>query len=465
MQKILALLLLAAACAGCAWQPVIVPEDVGARGLLVGELCSTDNSFPRDGDPVITSKTLLGSPKTYVGGLRDGYLTVPLSPGEYQISSITQHDGGMQRFFPVWLDFKIERQQATSIGMILVNPSHRPESGPGAATAVNGTPFAVIPLDHADAMAKRLQDTHPQLYASLRTDNPVLLPYKLADAAKLTQYRMSIAKTRLESDLRRGVPAEYVTGCAGTVARLGSSGRSGLTLLPTDTLVDLSYCSPAGDRLACLISRREYLSVIGGKVTHETLPEGITANSMQAASSKRLVLVDDSMNVYTRADGDKEWTRYSDVAFASPLTLDGRGDPKHRFTIHMGANSFYVFGRALDAAHTRLLQGDYQTGALRKVELPPKMSYLSTFRETRKGLFIGPSWTFFAKGSFHFLPNGASVWEQRRAPMSECWDIAFPDESGDQIQLRCRQDEVWNSADGGVTWQRIFRANSLFASP
>ena len=105
------------------------------------------------------------------------------------------------------------------------------------------------------------------------------------------------------------------------------------------------------------------------------------------------------------------------------------------------------------------------SAALRKVELPPKTEYLSTFRETRKGLFIGPSFTFFAKGSFHFQPTGSTGWEQRRAPASGCWDIAFPDDSGDQIQLLCGVDQVWSSADGGVTWQRIFRSNSLFAAP
>jgi photosystem II stability/assembly factor-like uncharacterized protein len=245
---------------------------------------------------------------------------------------------------------------------------------------------------------------------------------------------------------------------------VGQNGQAAFKTLETHTLANLSTCNAAGERLVCLISREKYVSVIGDRVTQEQLPAGMNANSLHAVSRDRLVLIDDSMNVYSRTDGAATWSKYTGAAFAKPLGRDFLADPKHRFGVHLGAKNFYIFGRDMDEAHTRVLRGDYRTGELVNLNIP-NAEYLSSIRETQAGVFVAPRWAFFAKAKMNFLPTGSDAWRQIDTPSSGCHDLAFADDSGANLQVLCEADNVWSSKDSGASWQRIFRANSLFALP
>jgi len=456
------------ACGGCQAPLVIVPDDIGSRGLLVGELCDIGGG-PVDfyADPIINQRK-------FIGGMRQKYLTVPLAPGSYTLERFHESAGGnaiisFYAEYPINVNFTIESQQATSIGLLVMHPKpHRAPPGV-VASGTGATPYRVVVLDNTDEMASLLHDLRPQLYQSLRPNQPMSSLRPPADPTALARVRETIIATRFEQDIRQGrEPSAYVTGCAGTIGRMtkNANGQASLRALPTNTLANLSACNAVGDRLACLISREKYISVIGDKVTHERLPAEMNANTLHAVSKDRLVLIDDSMNIYTSVNNGAQWTKYTGAAFAEPLGRDYRGDPKNRFGMHAGASGFYIYGVDLNAEHSRLLRGDYRTGEFRNLNLPPKVDYLSTVRETRAGLFVAPSMTHLTKGKLQFLPTGSNVWQQRDAPTVSCYDLAFPDDSGANLQALCSGDNnVWSSADGGVTWKRMFRADSLFALP
>lgn len=470
MFRNIAVILSLLACGGCAAPIVMVPDAIGSRGLLLGEVCRLDGEPVPYGDPFIDKGD---TGKQYLGGMRQEYLTVPLAPGQYSIRHLNEmvyssNIYSRYNIYPIRVGVDIVAGQATSIGLLLLDP--KPQGPLPAGTAASGyssTPYRVVALDNSTEMAMLLKDSRPQLFRSLRADQPMAASKAGSAPEMIAQARRTIISNRFEQQLRQGrAPTEYVTGCAGTVGRMtvGSNGQAAFKTLETRTLANLSSCNAANERLACLISREKYISVIGDRVTHEQLPAGVNANSLHAVSNDRLVLVDDSMNVYSSTDNGASWSKYSGAAFAEPLGRDFRADPKHRFGVHVGAKNFYIFGREMNEDHTRVLRGDYRTGELVNLNIP-KASYLSSIRETQAGLFVAPTWTFFAKGKVQFLASGSNAWQQIQTPSAGCYDLAFADDSGLNLQLLCETDTVWSSKDSGASWQRMFRANSLFASP
>jgi hypothetical protein len=458
------------ACAGCAAPMVIVPDAIGSRGLLVGEVCRIDGEAVPYADPFIDKGD---TGKQYLFGMRQEYLTVPLAPGQYSIRHLNEMVYSSNIYtryniYPIGVGADIVAGQATSIGLLLLDPKPPAALPAGTATAGYSSPrYRVVALDNSTEMAMLLRDSRPQLFQSLRADQPMAASKASASSESIAQARKTIISNRFERDLRQGrAPSEYVTGCAGTVGRMtvGHNGQAAFKTLETHTLANLSACNAAGERLVCLISRDKYVSVTGDRVTQEQLPTGMNANSLHAVSNDRLVLIDDSMNVYSSSDNGATWSKSTGAAFAEPLGRDSLADPKQRFGVHLGAQSFYLFGREMDEAHTRVLRGDYRTGELVNLNVP-KAEYLSSIRETQAGLFVAPRWAFFAKAKMQFLPSGSNAWRQIETPSSSCHDLAFADDSGANVQVLCEDDNVWNSKDGGASWQRMFRANSLFALP
>ncbi len=69
---------LSLAVCGCVSSIVIIPDDIGGRGLLVGQISADTVPGAEDLDPVINGHT-------HIGGARRGYLVLSLSPGVYSL--------------------------------------------------------------------------------------------------------------------------------------------------------------------------------------------------------------------------------------------------------------------------------------------------------------------------------------------------------------------------------------------
>jgi hypothetical protein len=48
-------------------------------------------------------------------------------------------------------------------------------------------------------------------------------------------------------------------------------------------------------------------------------------------------------------------------------------------------------------------------------------------------------------------------------PANECRDIVFEGRAGARIDLLCGKDSIWTTGNGGHTWIRVFKPQSLFA--
>lgn len=453
---------------GCAAPIVFIPEQIGERGLLIGQVAADAMPDALDGSPVVDDRTL-------IAGMRRGYIVVALEPGEHYLSKLSRTVSSssvstavgtyyytVDQHYPIDQKFTIEAGKATNIGLLVMQPRSK------ADFAMQSSLFAVSQLDNSREMATFLRETHPTLYDSLKSKNFVLAPGKYLDAKQTRQMRHEIAARNLrDSEWLRAHPGagHYVSGAAGTVAKVtrnAAGAPTTLKVIDTGTLADLNRCWFTGAHVGCLISTSEYLLIRDETVSRHAVPAGVTANSMMVFGDQGIVIVDDAMKIYTSLDDGRRWAVY-DGARRQPLARDTyRPDPKHRFGFHAGRDGFYVFARGMGSNDTTMVYADYRTATYRSLGLPKSAEEIQTVLETDAGVFIGPVSTDFAKAKLHFLPAGKEAWETREIPQAGCRDIAIADRSGRNLQVLCRGDNVWKSENTGANWVRLFKVNSLF---
>lgn len=446
---------------GCATPIVFIPDDIAHQGLLVGKVVTPDMPDLLEGDPVIDGRK-------FSGGMRSGYVVVPLDPGEYNLESINVRTGSRtistpysthttvySTSYPIGRSFTIERGRATNVGLLVF-----------MAGAKGSSRYYMFALDNSKEMATFLRETHPALQASLK-DAALDAPGPFLDPAKTSQLRRVIAITMLARHKHRyvGTTLGYVGGPAGTLVRIkrDSTGKAvDLVVLDTGTAVDLTECSVSSDRAACMLSSSEFLLAKGESVTTMKVPEGVIGNSIHVYEGG-LALVDSSMNIYNSGDDGRSWTKYDGVAWAEPLGYDWtRPDQKNRFSFVSGKRGFYLYSPTIESDKAPLLYYDYALRSYRNLSLPDSADRVKSVYETDAGLFVGPSYTAFANGKVHLLPAGGGAWQVRETPEAACKDFAVIDGSGREIQILCKKENVWKSTDGGLNWQRIFKNDSLF---
>jgi hypothetical protein len=416
---------------GCGQSFVILPDNIAERGLLVGQVCSASGPEILDGEAVVDGVLMNFA-------LREGLLTVPLRAGAHSIASLSRYSPeGSSMYIAATLNVPIWRDFATKAY-----------------------------IDNTRDTATLLQDIHPNLYASLQDKNPTLATHSYSDAKQLENMRQAIANQKaMNRHAQADQPgAQYVGGCAGTLARLtrDTGGKvTGVRLLPSNTIADLTHCTQSEARAVCAVSKQEYLLVEGDTVTRQLVPPEVKLSSAYVTERGGIVLVDAHMNIYESRDRGESWKKHSDAAFAQPLHKQGSRLGTN-FGFARAQDGFYVYSMNKGKSESVLVFADYQTQTYRKVEIPQDVAYLVNVHVRESGLHIGPQHSELAKGKIHLQARNAREWQVRELPQARCSDIAFTDKTGQRFQVECVNDAVWNTSDGGLTWNRIFRKDSVF---
>jgi hypothetical protein len=445
--------------AGCARPLVMIPDDIGDQGLLIGKV-SVPGVVEFTGlDPMIDGRM-------HVLGLRDGYIVIALSPGKYTLNALSRIAGSQTistavgtyysetiQSYPLELPFTIEAGRATNIGLLVLRPSAKPND--------IGKYVQIAALDNSEEMASFLRQAHPRLFASLKNPSPVLAPGRYQEPVH--RFRQRHAQELAGRKPAGTAWAYYVGGAAGTLARVEKTASgSTVRILDTGTFADLSRCSTSASRLVCLKSTTEYLFVRDGVLSARRVPDGVMANSMHVFGDSGIALVDDAMQIYNSLDDGRTWAQYAGATRAKPVARGVAPEPLHSFGLHAGRSGYYLYSVGMKAADTKLVHFNYAKREFALMTLPESVEYIKVLQETEEGLFIGPSHTDFAKGKLHFLPRQGDRWTARDAPQAQCRDLAFPDQRGRRLQVLCGRDSVWKSEDSGATWSRMFITDSLF---
>ena len=467
LMRLASLLMLYIAALGCTHPITIIPDEIGEHGLLVGQIDTTDMPGATDTDPIIDGIT-------YGYGLRQGYMVIPLASGEHELAKLHSESSTQigysslvgnissvsTRNFPIKKKFTIEAGKATNIGLIVMQSA----SGSGASKGV----YSLLYLDNTQEMTRFMQDTHPSLYASFQDKSFSLAPGKYLSPDDTNRLRHNLVTQNVRSPRwqKQNRELQYFAGALGTLAQLERNAGGGIItvkLLETNTVANLSHCSFAGTRGACMKSAAEYFWIEQGKVTVQQVPQHIMGNSIHVVKDGRVVLIDNAMNIYTSGDTGRTWALFAGAALAKPLGYESlRPDIKNRFEFHAGRRGYYIFTRDMGADGTTIVYSEYKSGNYIKLALPKSVANILSIHETDAGLFLPPRGFYSTK--FHFLPTGKSTWEIREAPQYGCYDIAFGDVGGKHIELACHNNGYWKSENGGLSWIQIFRVHSLFAS-
>ena len=455
---------LAALVSSCQTPMVMIPDDIGDRGLLVAQVSAARIPDMDRATPVIDNKQ-------YQFGMRDGFIVIALDPGEHEFDYLTINVGSnitgsspygrtsiqATRTYPIKKRLRIEAGRFTSVGLLMIEP--------GGRTGEEAKKFRLFSLDNSADMATFLRESHPSLFASMKNRTPLVGEGPYLNAEQTRQLREAIAIDMARKRQAVNEPFDYVGGPAGTLARIdqGANGRAQVKVFDTGTLADFSRCSTAAWGAACLKSSSEYVFVKGGTLSVRQVPAGIVANSAHVFGDKGVMLIDHSMNIYSSFDGGDNWTKYAGVALAKPVEPNTTWpDPKNRFAMQAGRSGYYIYVRNMGADVTRMVYFDAAKREFTPMPLPGTVEYISAVRETDEGVFIGPSHTLIAHGKVHLLPRGDKTWTVRDVPQAACTDMALPDNRGRRLEVLCAATVVMRSEDSGMTWTRVPYAGSLF---
>ncbi|QKT03301.1 hypothetical protein HUS23_05520 [Ectothiorhodospiraceae bacterium 2226] len=449
---------------GCAKPLVIVPDNVGERGLLVAQVASQSMPEVLRGDPVIKHPD--GEHRTHIGGIRGDTLIVPLHPGEYELSYLQQMTGSSSiptavgtmhqtsyRNYPVHRRFTIESGRATNLGMLIIEDA-------GFRRVL------VRQANNQNEIERFLQDRYPATYASLRAEPRIVdAPGQRLDQPELAALRRHIADQRARDaawDLEEGA-TRLIAGPAGTLAhvRRGADGVSVEQLVEAPTVTDLSGCSGTARRLACVSGPHHYLLVEGDRAQERNAPAGVVINSAHAFGERGVVLADDNMRLHLSRDGGRSWSVVEEAVRAKPFDRSRyRGIALNHVVFTNGSRGFYAFESG-GGSNTGLVHVSFDGGTPKSIPLPRSLSRLRNLVETPSGVYLTPAYTEMAKGKVHFLPREDAEWQVYDLPVAGCRDMRVAAAAPRIMDVSCRSG-YYRSEDGGRHWAPLFQAQSLF---
>ncbi len=451
---IVILVLLIGITAGCASLPDYrpdLPEDIGSKGLVVGQVVG----IGRLSQWSIYKDVLINKRKR--SKVVNGFIAIPLSPGEYTFDGLySQTYGGSSSYggttvtttytttLPIKQKFTVRPKEVTNLGLLVLYPDPRDKKQ---------KKFLRLFVDNTADMKHFLKTSYPMLASKLRTDAVTLAPSKVMSAKLLKALRKDVAT---KAAIGSGGYANYVAGHIGTLAAVQKDRKGkvrGVKMIAVPTVSNLQSRTPnyVKDRFAFLTTNNRLFVVRKGKATEKKPPAGLRAGMVYALGKKDLVIVDDKFEIYTSYDNGKQWHSY----------LGYVTENKTNVKVAPSAGGYYAY----IVKPPRLLFGAYGRIDFRPIELPPDMKELGLLREKPAGLFAEQEISFWKETKprpFFFRPAGKAAWEARFMPAPNCKQIKFLDKAGRSVSSECGDRAVWAggprqkyvSKDGGKRWRR-----------
>jgi hypothetical protein len=453
--SVVTILLLFSLTAGCTSLPEYrpeLPDDLGDNGLVVGQVVG----FGRLLGWSMYKDVLIDNHKK--GTVVNSFISIPLSPGEYEFSSLfSASPGGSNAYggvtvtmtntttMPVKRKFTVRSKQITNLGLLVLYPDQSDK---------DQNKFLRMFVDNTVDMKHFIKTAYPVQASRLNVDAMTLAPGELMPDGTLQLLRKELA-TKLA--VAPGSYVSYVAADLGTLAEVqkGKDNKPvGVKLMNVATVSNLQSASPnyVKDRFAILTKNNRLFLVKGDNVVEKRPPAGLRAGSVFVMGTNDLVIVDDKFELYVSSDNADRWQQ--SLAWVTQESVRTGASP--------GANGYYAYTveppRALIASYGKL---DF-----RPVELPKDMETLGLLREKPAGLFAERDITFYMeseKRPFFFRASNQSAWETRSMPVANCKHIDFLDSAGLNISTECSDRAVWHPAgkrqqylskDGGRTWDK-----------
>lgn len=466
MKKVILCVLYSILLTACQSSITIIPDSVSGNGLVVADVAGYGLDELTGADPVINGKT-------YIGGIRNGKLLLELSPGEYtleHLNAVLDFVGGYRSYtttyinYPVKRKFRVEAGKATNLGTLYYYNApiqqynyvlQNNRNATGFTLESTNQHFLLQNLDNSSSMRSYLRDNRPDLYKSLQ-GNKIRLEqgdYLRKDISTVQNAAASYSLSK--KFIRKEKIGKYVGGAAGSIGLVGySNGYPVITgVIKTDEVMDFSQCNGHFDRLICMLSRREYLSVFNNKVSRHKVPGNVEMNSAYI-TDRATILVDDYFNIYTKLHSGKKWYRYTKAKTQHAVPKDSYApDAINAFRFSPELNGFYIYAYKQDASEFPVIFTDYRSFSMKKVDVPKSIENIIAINDTERGTYAGLTDTLMSNSELFFKPVNAQAWKRLEIPSESCKDIRFMDEAGLKMEVTCTAKKLkYMSLDGGNTW-------------
>lgn len=457
-----AIFLLSLISGGCASLPQYrpaLPDDIGDKGLLVGQVVGVD-WLQRWGWSAAVSIN-----DQAMGELVNGTISIALNPGEYRLSGLVDTFGGSSTMYyggvtvtatqktniPVTQKFTIRPKQVTNLGLLVLYPDPNDKER---------KKFMSLFVDNTADMKHFVKTSYPKLATTLDVDAMLPAPGRMMPDNLLPALRKELAMkeaTTVEEGMR-GHDIFYVAADLGTLAEVsqGSGGRiAGIRLIDVPTLSNIESKSPnyVKEWFAFVTKSNRLFVVKNGKVTEGRLPSGLRAPKIFVLGPDDLLIIDDKFEIYASNDGGNQWQSFPRLTTDKPVSVN----------VSPGGKGYY----ASSSEPPRAFFSVYGKADFQPVDLPRDMQSVALLRETRSGLFAEQSYLLLYSESeprrfFVRLP-GTAIWERRSMPERNCTHIEFQEMGGVDLATGCsgsysigvhgpRQRYV--SGDSGKTWRK-----------
>jgi hypothetical protein len=411
--------------------------------------------------------------------LRNGYLALPLEPGEHkftqiraqglQLSQRVQEEsspfmqvkggGGGGRGAPTYVyvpgqsymvyyttlsvdrTFRIEPGKVTNLGSIIYFPKQDdPKSGAGAIAKRS---FMVINLDNTAEINSFLEANYPELVKNLSSREIVLAPASYTDPGKLPVVRRAIALHELTGPHVLSSPnLTAVYGRAGTIVTFSAAkagGQPAEQVFDTGTLADVVGATVNGETFTFLTSDAKLLELRDGKLARKNFPYRIQPVLLASMGGSRMLAVDNRLRVLTSANGEN-WNNFEGAMISAP-----RSDITQ---VNDGAGAYLALGRfgVPDAVYY------LKAGESIPQQIPTPLQRIAVTRQDASvpvareaGLFV-----VYNKPEFYFWSKRKQQWEVFTKPAGVCKPMRF-DQSGMNLSIQCAGVD-YQSQDSGATW-------------
>jgi hypothetical protein len=467
---------------GCSSPLVILPDNIGTSGLLVGQVSSSTWPEIRFSDPMIsyeytepnkesgsTAKSYTDKvTKYYIGGIRASTIIVPLAPGEYTLDGLKRIAGGSSYSspygtysstnyvnYPLNINFKIERGRATNVGLIEIE--HLSDKADSS--------YSTFTLDNTFELSTYLNERHHELFNSLENKKFLEGYDTTISEGDLSKLREFIAKQKYNNMQWQYEHANdsVITGNAGTLVQIdqGGNGKPYIRKMYNPyTVADLSDCGIRGSRAVCVISSETILSLHNGAINWYTLKGAAPINSVTPFGQSGILLVDDSRRLHISYDNGESWTKYEGVLREEPLKRD-QYTPINMdsFGIHLGKDGYYVFEKNSAGP---LVFGDYYTNQHKIIDLPKSVDNIIQVEEKGDKLFLGPENTEILHDEIHFMSLLTNEWGIIEVPTNHCSKMVILDSEFNHIEVYCGDDDVQVTHNRGLSWTKRGVRGSYF---
>lgn len=424
-----------------------LPDTLGENGAVIAEIepLTPDMWYM---SATISKQTTAPLARHFNVNLRGNYISAVLSPGDYILDGVSRssdYASGSFNGVSVTLSdhsgirlerhFTVRAGQITNLGELVLIKNPRVKNQVVIRT-VDNTPDAL----------RFLRKHFPKLLPSAASSALTLAPGVYARDAELRKLRVFIASSRA----RQLTHADYVTGPAGTVARIthDASGRPvRLHLIDAGVTAGITQSTgqAAHDRFAFETVDGRLFVVHGLQAVERPTPpqvDDLFVPAVHLAGDRTVIILGQDLDLFVSSDDGLTWrndasakvtrSEFSESGFAE----DGAG--------------YYVY----ETYPARLEYSRLGDPALQAVALPPGLKEIHRMVALQSELLIEPQmmvWSDKTPYPFYVRARSGGTWQTRHMPKGSCRLANIDDITGANLRAVCFK-QSYLSADGGLTW-------------